>query len=132
MGGWGGWGAEGGREDERTHEGDKGERKKENRERTTEPEALKLIRPLKIIRFLSSNKKGVGETQNSDQVLLQGRCKPRLRVGQGAAGRDSKLRRVLLQGAIAGRCRRVLPLLQGNSAGRNLELRGVLISASTC
>ena len=34
MGGRGGWGAGGGREDDRTHEKDKGERKKEKRERT--------------------------------------------------------------------------------------------------
>ena len=35
LGGMGGWGAEGGREDDRTHGGgDKGERKKEKRERT--------------------------------------------------------------------------------------------------
>ena len=46
MGAWGGWGAEGGREDDRTHEGDKGERKKEKGRgqcRRTEPEALKFL-----------------------------------------------------------------------------------------
>ena len=34
LGGMGRMGAEGGREDDRTHEGDKEERKKEKRERT--------------------------------------------------------------------------------------------------
>ena len=45
MGGWGGWGAEGGREDDRTHEGDKGGRRRKGRGqcRRTEPEALKYI-----------------------------------------------------------------------------------------